>query len=69
MPPVSRLQKVHNAKVALDRLVRGAGLTRLQRLTPDDVVDGHREKTISIIWEVGINQATPTTLPSRMPRC
>lgn len=53
VPPVSRLQKVHNVKIALERLVRGAGLVRGHKAaTPDDIVDGHREKTIALMWEV-----------------
>jgi hypothetical protein len=69
VPAISRLQKVHNVKLALEAL-RACGLEQdqalpqreqhlagrlggaliLGRLCPDDIVDGHREKTLGLLW-------------------
>lgn len=71
VPAISRLQKVHNVKLALEAL-RALGLEQdqavpqreqhlagrlggevvLGRLCPDDIVDGHREKTLSLLWAI-----------------
>ena len=71
VPAISRLQKVHNVKLALEAL-RMCGLQQdqaqfqqekhflgrlggalvLGRLCPDDIVDGHREKTLSLLWAI-----------------
>ena len=65
VPAVSRLQKVHNVKIALEALVQ-RGLTGLKRcdrgqaVGSDDIVDGHREKTVAILWEVSNTHAAET---------
>jgi len=71
VPAISRLQKVHNVKIALEAL-RACGLQQdqappqrkqhlagrlgstlvLGRLCPDDIVDGHREKTLGLLWAI-----------------
>lgn len=71
VPAISRLQKVHNVKLALEALRMcgfhhdqappkqekhllgrlGSALV-LGRLCPDDIVDGHREKTLSLLWAI-----------------
>jgi abnormal spindle-like microcephaly-associated protein len=54
MPADSRLQKVHNVKLALNRLSEhDAALTEVQGgLVPRDIVDGHREKTLGLLWKL-----------------
>lgn len=54
-PAISRLQKVHNVQVALNALVaRGASLeaSRGGAIEARDVVDGHREKTLQLLWRL-----------------
>jgi len=50
VPAVSRLQKIHNVDVALKGL-EATGLT-ITNLRPEDIVMGHREKTLSMIWQI-----------------
>ena len=50
VPAVSRLQKLHNIKLALDAL-GGAGVA-VGGLTSKDVVDGHRSGVLSLLWRV-----------------
>lgn len=72
VPAISRLQKVHNVKLALEALRacglhqdqaqpqreqhhhagRLGGASGLGRLCPDDIVDGHREKTLGLLWAI-----------------
>ena len=59
VPAGSRLQKVHNVKIALEALARCGvhGLKRCasgQAVGPEDIVDGHREKTVAMLWEVSV---------------
>jgi abnormal spindle-like microcephaly-associated protein len=51
MPVVSRLQKVHNVDVALSALKSShAGLPA--SLSARDIVDGHLEKTLGLMWHI-----------------
>ncbi|CAH0771094.1 unnamed protein product [Bemisia tabaci] len=50
-PAISRLQKVHNVDVALKAL-KGAGYEIQGDITSKDIVDGHREKTLSLLWQI-----------------
>ena len=51
MPAGSRLQKLHNVDTALGALrVSEAGLPK--SITAKDVVDGHLEKTLALMWHV-----------------
>ncbi|XP_073975477.1 microtubule assembly factor abnormal spindle isoform X2 [Rhodnius prolixus] len=50
-PAVSRLQKVHNVKLSLDAL-RAEGYEITEDITAYDVVDGHREKIMSLLWQI-----------------
>ena len=51
MPAGSRLQKLHNVDTALGVLrLSEAGLPK--SITAKDVVDGHMEKTLSLMWHV-----------------
>ncbi|CAG9835729.1 unnamed protein product [Diabrotica balteata] len=51
VPAISRLQKVHNMKLVFDSL-ESAGYKILYDITPKDIVDGHREKTMSFLWQI-----------------
>uniref|UniRef100_A0A3Q4I3K6 Abnormal spindle-like microcephaly-associated protein homolog n=1 Tax=Neolamprologus brichardi TaxID=32507 RepID=A0A3Q4I3K6_NEOBR len=55
LPAISRLQKVHNVDVALQVLKsKGIDLKDERGSTIDsrDIVDGHREKTLSLLWKI-----------------
>lgn len=54
MPCLGRAQKVHNIQVALSALEGEATLTgiNIPDITADDIVDGHREKTLSLLWSL-----------------
>uniref|UniRef100_A0A336KZE0 CSON002493 protein n=1 Tax=Culicoides sonorensis TaxID=179676 RepID=A0A336KZE0_CULSO len=51
VPAVSRLQKVHNVDVALKALT-AADYQIKGDITPKDIADGHREKTLSLLWQI-----------------
>lgn len=50
-PAVSRLQKVHNVDVGLKAL-QEADYQIHGDIAPKDIVDGHREKTLSLLWQL-----------------
>ncbi|KAK9519679.1 hypothetical protein VZT92_022391 [Zoarces viviparus] len=55
LPTVSRLQKVHNVDIALQVLKsKGVDLNDEHGSNIDsrDIVDGHREKTLSLLWKI-----------------
>ncbi|KAL4635046.1 abnormal spindle-like microcephaly-associated protein [Arapaima gigas] len=55
MPAISRLQKVHNVEIALKELKEnGVSLTDEHggAIESRDIVDGHREKTITLLWKI-----------------
>ncbi|KAK2835151.1 hypothetical protein Q5P01_015635 [Channa striata] len=55
LPAISRLQKIHNVDVALQVLrSKGVDLKDEHGSTIDsrDIVDGHREKTLSLLWKI-----------------
>ncbi|MBN3307145.1 ASPM protein, partial [Amia calva] len=55
VPAISRLQKIHNVEVALQVLkARGIDLKDDHGAAIDarDVVDGHREKTLALLWKI-----------------
>ncbi|XP_069793951.1 abnormal spindle-like microcephaly-associated protein isoform X2 [Narcine bancroftii] len=54
VPAISRLQKLHNVKVALDALKNRVVLQdeRGNDIDPRDIVDGHREKTLALLWRI-----------------
>ncbi|XP_068445776.1 abnormal spindle-like microcephaly-associated protein [Clinocottus analis] len=55
LPAISRLQKVHNVDVALQVLKsKGVELKDEHGSNIDsrDIVDGHREKTLSLLWKI-----------------
>ena len=50
-PCIARAQKVYNLQIALSALrgIRGIGQIA-EGLSADDIVDGHREKTVRLLW-------------------
>lgn len=52
MPAVSRLQKIHNTNVAIDTL-ESCGCEGVKKKFPaKDIVDGHREQTLALLWTI-----------------
>ena len=51
VPAVSRLQKIHNSDLGLAAL-RQNGIDIPATITAKDLVDGHREKTLELLWSV-----------------
>ena len=52
---MDRAQRLHNVKTVFKALARhgvSLGEVRVHQLTPDDVVDGHRERTLNLIWKI-----------------
>ncbi|XP_077440379.1 abnormal spindle-like microcephaly-associated protein [Vanacampus margaritifer] len=55
LPAISRLQKIHNMDITLQVLkIRGVDLKDEHGSIIDsrDIVDGHREKTLSLLWKI-----------------
>ncbi|XP_058887783.1 abnormal spindle-like microcephaly-associated protein homolog isoform X2 [Acipenser ruthenus] len=55
VPAISRLQKMHNVEVALQVLrARGVELNDEHgaKIDSRDIVDGHREKTLALLWRI-----------------
>ncbi|KAL4709961.1 hypothetical protein ACJJTC_003924 [Scirpophaga incertulas] len=50
-PAISRLQKIHNVQVALSAL-KEANFTIVGDISANDIADGHREKTLSLLWQL-----------------
>lgn len=50
-PAVSRLQKIHNVDVGLKAL-QEADYQIHGDIVPKDIVEGHREKTLSLLWQL-----------------
>ncbi|KAF1843762.1 uncharacterized protein K460DRAFT_357449 [Cucurbitaria berberidis CBS 394.84] len=53
-PAIGRPQKVYNVQLALSALhgVRGIPLQAVGGIKAEDIVDGHREKTLSLLWSL-----------------
>ena len=51
LPAISRTQKVHNTEVAVTALRLG-GFEVPAVITAKDLVDGHREKTLQMLWSI-----------------
>ncbi|XP_037027156.1 protein abnormal spindle [Bradysia coprophila] len=51
VPAISRLQKVYNVDLALNAL-RSADFTISGGIVAADIADGHREKTLSLLWQI-----------------
>lgn len=50
VPAVSKLQKIHNVEVALKGLAEAG--CQVKNLTSKDIVMGHKEKTLSLLWQI-----------------
>ena len=51
VPAISRLQKVHNVNIALTALL-DSGYVLTGDIDPKSIADGHREKTLSLLWQI-----------------
>ncbi|KAE8349765.1 hypothetical protein BDV28DRAFT_151585 [Aspergillus coremiiformis] len=52
-PCLSRAAKLFNVRIALNALARTGGFQQLvSHVRAEDIVDGHREKTITLLWEL-----------------
>ncbi|OXU30298.1 hypothetical protein TSAR_016715 [Trichomalopsis sarcophagae] len=51
VPAISRLQKVHNVSIALTTL-NEAGYTITGDIDAKSIADGHKEKTLSLLWQI-----------------
>lgn len=50
-PCISRVQKLYNVQIALSALKGICGVGKIaEALSPEDIVDGHREKTVTLLW-------------------
>jgi abnormal spindle-like microcephaly-associated protein len=50
VPAVSKLQKIYNVEVALKGLAEAG--CQVKNLTSKDIVMGHKEKTLSLLWQI-----------------
>ncbi|KAI6873729.1 hypothetical protein KC338_g1489 [Hortaea werneckii] len=57
MPCIGKAQKVHNLQVAIGALQTHAPLlgVTIQDINAEEIVDGHREKTLSLLWSLVSN--------------
>jgi abnormal spindle-like microcephaly-associated protein len=53
-PAIGRPQKVYNVQIALSALEGAPGIPRhaFSAIKADDIVDGHRENTLSLLWSL-----------------
>jgi abnormal spindle-like microcephaly-associated protein len=53
-PAIGRAQKVYNIQIALAALANFPGMpsAALSGIKAEDIVDGHREKTLSLLWSL-----------------
>ena len=54
-PCAARAQKLHNVSIALSALSNAPGsltTAAISATTAEDIVDGHREKTLSLLWSL-----------------
>ncbi|KAF2760690.1 hypothetical protein EJ05DRAFT_448863 [Pseudovirgaria hyperparasitica] len=54
LPAASHAQKHYNVQIALSALkgMGGTAFSALDAVTADDIVDGHREKTLGLLWTI-----------------
>jgi abnormal spindle-like microcephaly-associated protein len=62
VPAVSRLQKIHNMDVALKALGEDLRVP-VQEISSKDLVDGHRSKTLLLMWKIILMHQVPSLLP------
>ncbi|KAL1613737.1 hypothetical protein SLS54_010315 [Diplodia seriata] len=53
-PCASRAQKQHNVQIALSALegTKGVAGQAFREISPEDIVNGHREKTLGLLWSL-----------------
>ncbi|XP_015174315.1 PREDICTED: protein abnormal spindle isoform X2 [Polistes dominula] len=51
VPTISRLQKIHNVDIALKALLQ-SGCALTGNIDTKSIADGHREKTLSLLWQI-----------------
>ncbi|XP_053698807.1 protein abnormal spindle [Sabethes cyaneus] len=51
VPAISRLQKIHNINLAL-KVLEEANFQIAGDIAAKDICDGHREKTLSLLWQI-----------------
>ncbi|KAH1010441.1 hypothetical protein HUJ05_004736 [Dendroctonus ponderosae] len=51
VPAISRLQKIHNMQLVFTSL-KETGYEIMYDIIPKDIVDGHRNKTLSFLWQI-----------------
>ena len=60
VPAISRLPKIHNVNIVLERL--GQEFTLPAGVAPHHVVDGHREKVLQLLWALVAHFCLPDFL-------
>ncbi|KAK9879773.1 hypothetical protein WA026_006838 [Henosepilachna vigintioctopunctata] len=63
VPAISRLQKIHNVKIVFKSLIEH-GYDIQHEIEPYHIVDGHREKTLSFLWQIIYKFQAPLVLKS-----
>ncbi|KAF7268285.1 hypothetical protein GWI33_018555 [Rhynchophorus ferrugineus] len=63
VPAISRLQKVHNMQVAFNAL-KESGYEIQYDISPKDIVDGHKENTLSFLWQIIYKYQAPLMVKS-----
>lgn len=57
LPAISKLQKIHNVKLAINRISEHISIEG--NITTKDIVNGHREKILSLFWQIIYKYLTP----------
>lgn len=57
LPAISKLQKIHNVNLALTRI--SEHITIEGNISTRDIVNGHREKMLSLFWQIIYKYLTP----------
>ncbi|VVC38206.1 Hypothetical protein CINCED_3A000313 [Cinara cedri] len=57
LPAISKLQKIHNVNLAFTRIAQHISIEG--NITTRDVVNGHREKILSLFWQIIYKFLTP----------
>lgn len=57
LPAISKLQKIHNVKLAITRISEHISIEG--DITTKDIVSGHREKILSLFWQIIYKYLTP----------
>jgi len=57
LPAISKLQKIHNVNLALTRI--SEHITIEGNISTRDIVNGHREKMLSLFWQLIYKYLTP----------